>query len=323
MDFIKKNLAFCLLIFVCLLAAAAGAYLTFAESGKVKSAQNKINSAEAQLNNLLAADPAPSVDNVTASEQNVTNLSAQLEKIREDLQKGSRIKASTDGIGVMAAIQQYITEYQERVESVTNEEGEATPIKTPSNFAFGFEKYIQTGEPLTDEAVIAALDKQRQILSYIVNKLIDSNPSGITSVQRELLEETGGNAKEKAGFVINEAITARVPDAIDTMAFSVTFTGYTDSLRVFLNSLAKFDLPIVVRSIEVQRPQGSATTAEMPKGNALDNLFGGFGGGAGASDDAEPESEQKPVISENVSSFTVVLEFIEIILPSDSEQNPS
>ncbi|MEN8828735.1 MAG: hypothetical protein ABF322_00290 [Lentimonas sp.] len=325
MDFIKKNRAFVLLVIICVLASVAGAYLAFAESGKVKSAQKKINSAEAQLSNLLVASPAPSAANVTASKQNVVGLEAQLKKIRENLQKGSRINASTDGIGVMAAIQQYITEYQGHVAGVTNEAGEVTPIQTPDNFAFGFEKYIQTGELSKDDNANAALDKQRQILSYIVNKLIDSKPAGISSVQRELLEETNAAANKPTaatGFVINNAITARVPGAIDTMAFSVTFSGYTDSLRAFLNSLAKFDLPIVVRSIEVERPQGSATTAAAPGRNDLDDIFGAFGG-ASAAAVSEPESVQKPVISENVSSFTVVLEFIEIILPSNSEKNPS
>jgi hypothetical protein len=46
-----------------------------------------------------------------------------------------------------------------------------------------------------------------------------------------------------------------VPGAINTLAFGLTFTGYTDSLRELLNNLAKFDLPFVVRSIEVERPQ--------------------------------------------------------------------
>lgn len=316
MDFIKKNITLCLFVLICLLAAAAGAYLAFAESGKAKSAQSKISNAEAQLSSLLQADPAPSAENVAASEQNVANLKAELSKIRANLQKGSRMNVSTDGIGVMASIQQYITEYQGRIASVTDEDG-VELIQTPSNFAFGFEKYIEEGEPLQDAKVIASLDKQRQILSYIVNKLIDANPDEITSVQREHLEGAAG----EIGFEISKAITARVPGAIDTMAFSVTFTGYTDSLRVFLNSLAKFDLPIVVRSIEVERPQGSATTADLET-NDLDSIFGAFGGASSAVEVA-PESAQKPVISENVSSFTVVLEFIEIILPSDSEKTPS
>ncbi|MGJ8640314.1 MAG: hypothetical protein ACSHYA_13075 [Opitutaceae bacterium] len=317
MEFFKKNLVFCLIVAICLLAAVAGGYLAFTASGTAKSAKKQIVSAESQLNALLSADPAPSDDNVKSSQKNVAELTAQLKEIRANLQKGSRIKTSSDGIGVMSGIQQYITDYQNRVKSIVDENGESAPITVPEDFGFGFERYLTGSQPSNDPTVNAALDKQRQILSYVVNKLIDSKPAGITSVRREVLEATG---KDKGGFVINEAISARVPGAIDTMAFSVTFTGYTGSLRSFLNDLAKFDLPIVVRSIEVERPQGSETTAARPADTGGLDFFG-FGGDTAVEE--APVVEQKPVISENDSSFTVVLEFIEIILPSDSEKNPS
>ena len=108
-----------------------------------------------------------------------------------------------------------------------------------------------------------------------------------------------------------------MPGAIDTLAFGLTFTGYTDSLRGLLNDLAKFDLPIVVRSIEVERPSGSRTTTKVPANNNLDAFFGVFDGGSNPEEGA-PEEAQKPVISENISTFTVVLEFIEIVLPTQS-----
>ena len=325
MDFFKKNLVFFLSIIICLLASVAGAFLAFGEAGKVKSAQSEIDSAEAQLKSFLMANPSPTIENVTASEQNRVALTKELEKIRENLQRGSRINVSGDGVGVMAGIQQHITEYQVRVENQTSANGEAAPIAIPAKFGFGFEKYIDTGSMLEDgNPFTKQLDKQRQVLSYIINQLIDSRPASITAVRREVLEaQVAGKAGNDAdsGFQINQAISARVPGAIETMAFSVTFTGYTDSLRSFLNNLAEFELPIVVRSVEVGRPQGSSTTRVKPRGNALDDIFGAFGGDPASTEAAKVA--QKPVISENVSGFTVVLEFIEIILPSDSENNPS
>ncbi|MGJ8648867.1 MAG: hypothetical protein ACSHX4_00785 [Opitutaceae bacterium] len=326
MDFIKKNLALSLLILICLLAFAAGAYLTFAEAGKVDSAQKKINSAEAQLKNLLVASPAPSAQNVAAAEQNVADLVDELEKIRLNLQRGSQMTVSRDGVRVMSSIQQFLSEYQRRAATFTDAEGEVTPL-TESNFGFGFELYLEKGEPIQDKKANMAMDKQRQILVYLLDKLLTANPTAIKAVERELLEvkKTGKEAKATAqsGFKIASAISARVPGAIDTLAFSITFQGYTDSLRIFINSLAQFDLPIVVRSIEVDRPQGSETVAvAKPSGGGLEDLFGGFGGTSPASAE-EPKEDQKPVISENISTFTVVLEFIEIIIPSESENNPS
>lgn len=325
MGFIKKNLVFTIIVVVCLLAFSAGAYLAFAESGKIDQAKQKITSAESQLKSMRFADPAPTPENVEASAANAAELVAELRKIREDLERGARMTTSTDGIGVMAGIQQYISEYQRKAAAHTDEDGEPAPITVLADFAFGFEQYLDEATMLDDKELIPVLDKQRQILSYLLNKLYDAEPESIVSVEREVLEQkasaTGATRGDKGkGFNINSAISAKVPGAIDTLAFRLTFTGYTDSLREFLNNLAKFDLPIVVRSIEVDRPTGSRTTAAMPANNNLDSIFGVSGGGSDALAEV-PEEAQKPIISENISTFTVVLEFIEIVLPADSAED--
>ena len=106
MGFIKKNLVFTIIVFVCIMAFAAGAYLALAESGKIDQAKQKITSAESQLNNMLFADPAPTQENVVASAENVSKLEAELRKIREDLEQGARISTFTEGSRVSARRQQ-------------------------------------------------------------------------------------------------------------------------------------------------------------------------------------------------------------------------
>lgn len=316
MGFIKKNLTFTIVLVVCFLAFGAGVYLAFAESGKISQAKQRISGAEAQLNNLRFADPAPTQENIAASEANVAELEQEIAKVREVLQRGARLATSTDGIGVMASIQQYITEYGRKAQEFTHTDadGNEVAIELPGDFAFGFEQYMDEATPEDDAKIIATLDKQRQILSYLLNKLYESEPHSVVAVEREILESTGGE-ESASGFEVSDAISARVPGAINTMGFSLSFTGYTNSLRSFLNQLAKFDLPIVVRSIQVERPTGASTTT-APARNSLDEIFGVFGG-AEASEEA-PKEAQKPVISENVSKFTVVVEFIEVILPADA-----
>ena len=56
---------------------------------------------------------------------------------------------------------------------------------------------------------------------------------------------------------------------------------------------------------------------KVPANNNLDAFFGVFEGGTNTEVGASEEA-QKPVISENISTFTVVLEFIEIVLPAES-----
>lgn len=324
MGLLKKNLTFTLVLAVCLLAFGAGTYLAFAQAGKIDQAKQTIKTADVRLNNLRFADPALTEANVKASAENVAELEAVLKSIREDLQQGSRLSTSTDGIAVMAGIQQYITEYQRKAAALTDADGEPDPVTLPKDFAFGFEQYFNQAAPVSDPQRAATLDKQRQILSYLLNKLFAADPASLVSVKREVLERATASAAGASrtagdtGFQISKAVSARVPGAIDTLAFSLTFTGYTDTLRGFLNNLAKFELPIVVRSIEVTRPTGSQTTsAPAANANNLDAIFGVFGGGAQAATET-PKEAQKPVIAENISTFTVVLEFIEIVLPADS-----
>ncbi len=326
MGLFKKNPVFCILCALFLLVFAGGCCLVFAESGKLTKSKKQVANAESQIKGLLYADPAPTVENVAVSEQNAQQLRAELQRIREDLQRGSRLTTSSDGVRVMAGIQQYISEYQKLATAHIGPNEVPTPIDIPDNFAFGFDQYIDEAIIPEDQAVVPVLDKQRQILSYIVNQLIATHPAGIQKIEREVLEVKAADSKALIGYQINPAISARAPGAIDTLAFSVTFTGYTRSLRQFLNNLAQFNLPIVVRSVEVERPSGSATTAKATKSpkEKIDDIFSVFGAPASDSKTTEgPKANQTPVISENISSFTVTLEFIEIILPSDSEENPS
>ncbi|WPJ93948.1 Amuc_1100 family pilus-like protein [Coraliomargarita algicola] len=322
MGFLKKNLTFTIVVIICLLAFGAGAYLAFNESGKIGKAKQKITSAETQLNSLRFADPAPSDENVAASQENVDQLVAELEKIRENLERGARLTTSTDGIGVMAGIQQYISEYRRKAAAHTDENDLESPIGLPKDFGFGFEQYVDNASPLEDEQLIQTLDQQRQILSYLLDRLYSADPESIVSVKREVLEQKSDGKGNDKQFSISEAVSAKVPGAIDTLGFSVSFTGYTDSLRSFLNDLAKFDLPIVVRSIEVKRPTGqqSSAASSSNSANSLDAIFGVFGGSSDAKPDPVQETK-KLVISENTSTFTVVLEYIEIVLPADTAED--
>ncbi|MEC7274100.1 MAG: Amuc_1100 family pilus-like protein [Verrucomicrobiota bacterium] len=313
MNFLKKNLFFSAGIIICFLSFSAGSFLALNESGSIAKAEQEMASAEARLKNLRLSDPAPSAENVDASSENVALLKSALETIREDLQRGNRLTTSRDGIAVMAGVQQFISTYQRMSTEQVDATNKPAPISLPQNFAFGFQEYIDEAKPLSDPERSAVLDQQRQILSYLMDKLIEAKPASIVSVQREFLEQEQG--QQNKSFQISEAVSARVPGAIDTLAFQLSFTGFTDSLRTFLNNLAKFDLPIVVRSIDVQRPNKIKSSTAAATNNNLDSIFGVFGG---SNDDEAPKEAQKPVISENISTFTIVVEFIEIIVSADS-----
>ncbi len=315
-----------------------GVFLTFSAMGKKSDAVTRIEDSERQLKQALLGSPAPSEENVSASKLNIKDLESELASIRADLQRGSRFSTSSDGVRVMSSIQKFITDYQNDVKNhtVAAVNGEPVPelIETPENFAFGFEKYIDGGQVPDDLTVVPVLDKQRQILSYILDQLIAANPKGIAAVKRELLEnkKTSGKdeskgqgkgrkaANDKKSYQISPAVTARVPGAIDTMAFEVTFSGTTPVLREFLNRLKDFELPIVVRGVEVLRAEKTKVSSSSSRGgNNLNDIFDGFGGGSStpAANTTDSQSPQTVVVDENDSTFTVILEFIEVVLPTE------
>jgi len=316
MAFIKKNPIFIVIVVLLLLVFGAGIFLAIKESAAVETAQQKASSSATHYRQLASLNPAPTVANVTTAEDNVAQLNLALGNIRAELQKGDPLTASTDGISVMTGLQRFIRDYRKIAESHTSDKGELAPVQLPANFGFGFERYIDRTEVPEDPDYIATLDKQRQILSYLMGRLIESSPHAINEVKRELIELP----EERGRFEIDESVSARVPGAIDTLAFSITFTGYTESLRIFLNSLAQFELPIVVRSISVDRQTGRNATI-TPRAGAGDPFAGIFEQAQSESSDPLAGGGPMPVIDENVSTFTVILEFIEVVLPEGQTEN--
>ncbi len=248
----------------------------------------------------MYANPVPTSKNVKAAEANFEELKERLVEIREELQKGAYLETSNDGVTVISSILRYISEYKKRLDKHINANSEPAPIKVPDQFAFGFEEYFGS-MPIPEGEVVPRLDKQRQILSYILDQLIDANPTSIQKVKREDLE----NPKNSKAFQIDTGISASVPGVIDTLAFQVVFTGYTPSLRRFLNNLAYFQLPVVVRSVEVGRIGSEAQGTANKIFNAATN--------------EDTIDNKTPIISEIESIFIVTLEFIEVIALPNTE----
>ena len=270
--------------------------LTFFESRKLSTAKAQVASADEQVKALGYANPAPTNKNVKAAQANLEALQGRLESIYQELRQGSQLNASEDGVSVISGILRYISDYRKNIENHVDRTAASSPIEVPDEFAFGFERYFRS-TLIPEGEIVPKLDKQRKILSYILDNLIAADPISIQAVKREDFERSRGKYEK---FEIDPAISARVPGLIDTLAFQVTFTGYTPTIRKFLNNLAYFELPVVVRSVEVDRVESQSKSKA-----------GGF-----FNSKSNDSDNKTPVISEIESIFTVTLEFIEIIAPS-------
>ena len=319
MSAIKKNPIFFTLILVAGLLSIAGLYLAFDASRQLAEAQNHASETGSLLKGLQEFSPAPTAGNIQIAKRNVEELDHALREIRKDLQRGAKMSLSSDAVSVMAGIQQFISESRQKAIShvrynSVEQDAVLMPIAIAEEFAFGFEDYAQEATMPESASAILYLDKQRQILEYVINLVVAANPHSIDSVEREHLEATTTSKNQSESYRIDSALSARVEGAIDTVAFRVTFSGYSRSLRHFLNALASFELPIVVRNLAVSRVE-SPTRNEVTQKNSIKEIFGSFNDDSSAS--LEPKNLTTPVVSENISRFTLDLEFIEIVLDEE------
>ncbi|TVP75019.1 MAG: hypothetical protein EA353_14695 [Puniceicoccaceae bacterium] len=331
MDFFKKNPLFSALVIVCLLVFAAGVYLLVGATRELNEAESQLERVKREADNAHRSNPAPTRENLAAAKANVEALAENLSAIRQRLESGEDLTTTSDPVQLISRIQRHITSYRRMAEDA---EERGFRVTTPANFGFGFERYV-TESPAIPEQFVERIDLQRQVLGYILEQLFAANPVSITRVQRELIEvtpptTTGGRPQTGTAsatgdrFTMDPALSARVPDAIDTLAFRLTFTGYTDVLRGFLNNLAEFELPIVVRSIEVQRHRRDTTPQRRSSGggSSLEDIFGPAASTTAPSRSPQTNlgATQRPVIEDNESEYTVILEYIQVTLPEGDSQ---
>lgn len=208
-------------------------------------------------------------------------------------------------------------------------------VAAKPNEGFGFASHANSGPELD---LIPFVFKQRLITAYLVEAALEARPRRFDGVQRDrpltaaqrqqinqalaagqpepqFASVASGGADAADYFAIERRISARRHGFVDTMAFRVAFSGQTNALRVFLNKLAGFELPLVVRSVEVEPAadlNGGAAKPAAPAAGSLDAIFGG--GPAAAATPAR--DAPVPLVAENYSKFTVTVEFVDLVPPA-------
>jgi hypothetical protein len=200
---------------------------------------------------------------------------------------------------------------------------------------FGFAAYANEGP---EAGLIAPVFRQRLVAQYLIETLLEARPKALLAVQRErplrkserdalAAAAAGGPAPEPAAAAAvpddgpsadllepEPHDRARPPGAVETTAFRLTFTGQTATLRALLNKLAGFELPIVVRSVEVEpAPEETPAAAEAAAGPPAASVVLTADGVVSGRPPAPV-----PLIAQPVSKFTVTVEFIELAPVADA-----
>ena len=170
----------------------------------------------------------------------------------------------------------------------------------------------------------------------------DLKPRSLVSVKRErpltkgerearLAAEAAGTPVDETAapssgdspdhFVIDPRVTGRVKGFIDTAPFRFVFTGQTASLRNFIVRLAEFDLPILVREVEVEPVGGEEAAsflAESTKAAPADATAEGKAPAPkpAAKAPAPRAPSVAPIVPKSLSRFTVTVELIELVTPA-------
>ena len=194
---------------------------------------------------------------------------------------------------------------------------------------FGFGAYANEGP---DSEYIEAIFKQRRIAEVLLEALFSAKPERLNAVFRDdwqrAPDEPGGvrpvtrpgSNKVSGTFVIDPQVTARVPDVVRTYAFRLEFVGQTASLRTFMNQVAGSDLPLVVRSVEVE---SHLPPTRNTRGRREDP-FAVIADQASNLDLPALQAARVPIVNRNLSRFAVTIEFLEIrITPSRQAEGGS
>lgn len=178
---------------------------------------------------------------------------------------------------------------------------------------FGFATHSNEGPA---EELVPAVFRQRWAAQHLVEALLEARPRVLVGVQRERPLTVGQRAQRNqpgqpgtaaanpaAGatadfFDFDGANSLRVPGRVESEAFRLEFTGQTQALRAFLNSLAALPRPVIVRRVEVEPLTTESAAAAAPAAGA-----------------------PVPLVTQNLSKFAVVVECVEL-LPAPERSAP-
>jgi hypothetical protein len=298
-------------------------------AAKFKKSQN-------ELQTLRATEvAAPTLANKQAIEDDLKRATAALAEMKAQLKGKGELADKLRAAPVPAESTDAYFSNTAFVEATRKKMREAG-IKTKDDERFSFSAYISTGP---EKELIAAVFHQQQVVEYLLNALMDARaaaqaeplagtqPVELVSVQRERpltkAERDAAQAAADTGNTpppfstttdgdiidLDPLITARKAGFVDATAFRLTFIGQTQVLRHFLSKIGTFELPLVVRSVEVVSA-GPVPTASSddPAKLAAESL----------TSETTADSKNTPKVDRLQSKFIIYIEYIDLV-PEKSE----
>lgn len=350
MSAFKKYPLFASALTVCSVLALGGGWLIYERWTASREAAVTLENKKKELHAMGGLEPAPTRAVASAIEADLAKATHALEAMQAELKgRGPAAERLRTAKPPAARTDAYfdLATYVEKMRELAKTQD--VDVK-PEAARFGFSLYANEG-PETDR--IPEVFHQRLVAQYLVESLLEAKPRSLLALQREApltkkeREERDAAAAAAAGgapppeaaplnlpegpdfFAIDPRASARVPGYLDATAFKVSFVGQTAALRAFLNKLASFELPVLVREVEVD----AATSADLaidtaathddadtpvagPAPNAETSVVLTAGPAAAAPKPAaRPPAKPAggPIVSKPWCKFTVTVEYIELV----------
>lgn len=308
---LKRHPLFAFALAASFVAVAAEGWLLYREIDQVGRARITLAQRQQERDWLASQSPALSEENATALADDVTAAEKSLGAIRAAL--AGRDRAAEDAPVRPTDAYFAIASGVDRLRALAVRQ----QVELRPDEPFGFATHANEGP---ESGLIERVHLQRIVIEHLVTVLFESRPRAFLGVQRERPVPAGrrlvrrapgaeGGAEQEPAptggvpadfFTPDAQLRLRHAGLVDTEAFRLEFTGQTQTLRAFLNEIAAFRLPLIVRSVEVEpAPGGTVAEAETAAAGA-----------------------PVPLVTQNFSKFAVVLEFVEVLPASPSPATP-
>ena len=350
MSWYRKNPLFAVGVTVLTLLALGEIALIYERWSETRAVAKKLEQRKAELQAMAQLTPPPAREVAAAIEADLAKAQQSLASMQTELKgRGAAAERLRSAKLPAARTDAYfdLATFVERMREIARKQ--EVDVR-PEAARFGFAAFANEG-PTQDH--IEAVFRQRQIAQYLIESLLEARPRALLGVKRERTlskEEREARAAALANgqpppeadagdqgpdyFVIHPGLTARVPGYVDTTAFRFVFIAQTGALRTFLNRLASFELPVLVREVEVDvaspeeiaaqvtaeetapgdptavvsaTPASVVLTADAPSGPAPKSA---------APKAPAPRNVATPIVTRSLSKFTVTVEFVELVPPA-------
>lgn len=327
---LKSNPIFYSILALAGVVVLAEGWFIYSSNQAAAKSESALTSSRDQLAALQSVKPYPDKGNKEAIDNDLRRTETALAAMRRELQGQGPAAEQLRDTPVPAEPTDMFFNLETFVEE-TRAEAKEAGIKIKPDEHFGFATYATEGP---ERDLIPQVFRERQVAQYLLRALFASHPSEMISFQRERpltrrqLAASAEGKSFKSGdtasstsngdfFEIDPRISARVPGFVRATAFRLTFVGYTQSLRILLNKLATFDLPLVVRSVEVEpfvaNENGNSPQSPVEsESNSLSAIFGNVPVGTATSAEAAP-AKPVPLVAKSPSKFTVTVELIDLV----------